>query len=196
VIKQADLVQAMHLRGDAFTDEEKLRNFDYYEPITVRDSSLSACTQAVMAAEVGHMELAYEYFGEAALIDLDDLQHNTRDGLHIASLAGSWIAAVNGFGGMRDHDGHLSFKPRLPIELTRLTFGLDFKDRCVRVEVTPRQAGYRLTRGDPLEITHYGERLEITGEKATTRPIPHIEAREAPSQPPGREPGRAKPGRS
>src|SRR4029079_18898316 len=87
VIKQADLVLALHLRGDAFSDEEKARAFDYYEALTVRDSSLSASTQAVIAAEVGHIELAYDYFGEAALIDLDDIAHNTRDGLHIASLA-------------------------------------------------------------------------------------------------------------
>ncbi len=193
VVKQADLVAAMHLRGDAFTDEEKLRNFDYYEPITVRDSSLSACIQAVIAAEVGHLELAFAYFGEAALIDLDDLQHNTRDGLHIASLAGSWIATVAGFGGMRDHDGHLSFKPRLPAELTRLSFGLIFKARSLRVEVTHRQATYSLKRGDPLEITHYAEQLEVSGEKPVTRPLPRIPAREAPKQPPGREPHRAHP---
>ena len=80
----------------------------------MRDSSLSACTQAVIAAEVGHLELAYDYFAEAALMDLDNLEHNTRDGLHIASLAGAWIVAVAGFGGMRDHDGALSFTPRLP----------------------------------------------------------------------------------
>ena len=88
----------------------------------MRDSSLSACVQAVVAAEVGHLELAYDYFGEAALMDLGDLMHNTRDGLHIASLAGSWIAAVAGFGGMRDHGGELSFRPRLPAALTRLEF--------------------------------------------------------------------------
>ena len=117
VVKQADLVLALHLRGDAFSDEEKARNFAYYEALTVRDSSLSACTQAVVAAEVGHLELAYDYFGEAALIDLDNLEHNTRDGLHIASLAGAWIVAVAGFGGMRDHDGTLSFAPRLPERL-------------------------------------------------------------------------------
>ena len=84
VVKQADLVLAMHLRGDAFTDEEKARNFAYYEALTVRDSSLSACTQAVIAAEVGHLGLAYDYLAEAALMDLDDLEHNTRDGLHVA----------------------------------------------------------------------------------------------------------------
>ena len=101
VVKQADLVLAMHLRGDAFTAEQKARNFAYYEALTVRDSSLSACTQAVMAAETGHLDLAHDYLGEAALMDLGDLEHNTRDGLHIASLAGAWTALVAGFGGMR-----------------------------------------------------------------------------------------------
>src|SRR5205807_10480513 len=129
VIKQADLVLALHWRGDAFTDEEKARDFAYYEALTVRDSSLSACTQAVIAAEVGHLELAYDYFAEAARVDLRDLEHNTRDGLHIASLAGAWIAAVAGFGGMRDHDGAISFMPRLPQQLTRLAFGLSFRGR-------------------------------------------------------------------
>ncbi len=117
VVKQPDLVLAMHLRGDAFTDEQKLRNFDYYERRTVRDSSLSACTQAVMAAEVGYVELAYDYLAEAALVDLDNLNQNTRDGLHIASLAGSWMACVAGLGGMRDFGGRLTFAPRLPQDL-------------------------------------------------------------------------------
>src|SRR5262249_47109732 len=122
VLKQADLVLALHWCGDAFSDEEKARDFAYYEALTVRDSSLSACTQAVIAAEVGHLDLAYDYFGEAALMDLRDIEHNTRDGVHIASLAGAWTAAVAGFGGMREHDGHLSFAPRLPPRLERLVF--------------------------------------------------------------------------
>ena len=111
VVKQADLVMAIMSRGDRFTPEQKARNFAYYEAITVRDSSLSACVQAVVAAEVGHLELAYDYFGEAALMDLADLEHNTRDGLHMASLAGAWIAAVAGFGGMRDSRRGLTFRP-------------------------------------------------------------------------------------
>ena len=114
VVKQADLALAMHTRGDMFTAEQKARNFAYYEAITVRDSSLSATTQAVMAAEVGQLELAYDYLGEAALMDLADLEHNTRDGVHMASLAGAWIALVAGFGGMREMDGRLWFTPRLP----------------------------------------------------------------------------------
>src|SRR4029079_18250153 len=108
-----------HIFGDAFTDEEKARDFDYYEQLTVRDSSLSACTQATVAAEVGHLELAYDYFGEAALIDLHNLEGNTCDGLHIACLAGACIAAVAGFGGLRDHSGRLDFAPLLPARLNR-----------------------------------------------------------------------------
>ena len=100
---------ALFVCGDAFTAEEKARDFEYYEAITVRDSSLSACCQAVMAAEVGHLDLAYDYFAEAALMDLDDLEHNTRDGIHIASVAGTWIAAVVR---VRRHA-----RPRRPAEL-------------------------------------------------------------------------------
>jgi alpha,alpha-trehalose phosphorylase len=188
VVKQADLVLAMHFRSDAFSDEEKLRNFDYYEALTVRDSSLSACTQAVIAAEVGHMELAFDYFGEAALIDVDDIEHNTRDGLHIASLAGAWLAAVAGFGGMRHHGTTLTFKPRLPPELMRLSFGLGFRGRQLRVEVSQKQATYTLAAGEPLDIVHYDEQISVPAEKPQKRPIPRLIAREAPRQPKGRAP--------
>ncbi len=190
VVKQADLVLAMHLRGDAFSAEQKARNFAYYERLTVRDSSLSACTQAVIAAEVGQLELAYDYFAEAALMDLEDLEHNTRDGVHIASLAGTWIAAVAGFGGMRDHDGDLSFAPRLPDALTRLAFRLAFRGRRLLVEVEPERARYSLLEGEPLEITHHGDRLTITGQRPAIRQVPPATLRERPLQPPGREPAR------
>jgi len=193
VVKQADLVLALHLRGDAFDAEEKARDFAYYEAITVRDSSLSACTQAVIAAEVGHLELAYDYFGEAALIDLDNLEHNTRDGLHMASLAGAWIAAVSGFGGMRDHDGALAFAPRLPERIGRLAFGLCFRGRRLRVEVERAQARYSLRAGEPLELSHHGEPLVVAADEPVVRPIPTAPQREPPSQPPGRAPARRRP---
>ena len=193
VVKQADLVLALHLRGDAFTAEEKARNFTYYERLTVRDSSLSACTQAVIAAEVGYLDLAYDYLAEAALIDLDDLQHNTRDGLHIASLAGTWIGAVAGLGGMRDHDGILSFTPHLPSELSRLTFRLSFGGRTLHVEVGHKQATYSLLRGEALEIVHHGEKALVDAKRPLTRPIPAARAREPPTQPPGRAPERRRP---
>ena len=193
VVKQADLVLALHLRGEAFSAEDKARDFAYYEQLTVRDSSLSACTQAVVAAEVGHLELAYDYFGEAALIDLDNLEHNTDDGVHIASLAGAWIAAIAGFGGMRDHDGTLSFAPRLPERLNRIAFGLCFRDRRLRVEVEHEQARYTLRDGPPLEIRHHGEALTITADQPALRQIPPPLKRVPPHQPPGRAPARRQP---
>jgi len=193
VVKQADLVLAMHLRGDAFSADHKARNFAYYEAITVRDSSLSACTQAVIAAEVGHLELAYDYFAEASLMDLEDLEHDTGDGLHIASLAGAWIVAVAGFGGMRDHDGSLSFMPRLPQRLTRLAFGVCFRERRLKVEITHEGARYSLPEGAPLEIAHHGETFNVTGERPVTRKIPAPSVPDAPRQPPGRAPARRRP---
>ncbi len=193
VVKQADLVLALHLRGDVFSDEEKARDFAYYEALTVRDSSLSACTQAVIAAEVGHLELAFDYHCESALIDLDDLQHNTRDGLHIASLAGTWIGAVAGFGGMRDHGGILSFTPRLPQALSRLTFRLCFRGRRLLVEVEHEQATYSLRGGSSLEIVHHGKKATVDAKRPLTRPIPSPPVRETPRQPAGRVPERRGP---
>jgi len=190
VVKQADLVLALHVCGDAFTDEQKARDFAYYEALTVRDSSLSACTQAVIAAEVGHLDLAYDYFGEAALMDLRDIEHNTRDGVHIASLAGAWTAAVAGFGGMRDHDGELAFAPRLPPRLERLTFRLLYRGRRLKVAVTKPDATYTLVAGEPLEVTHHGMPITVAKGKPVTEPNPPGVDRPAPSQPPGREPAR------
>ena len=193
VVKQADLVLAMHWRGDAFTDDEKARNFAYYEALTVRDSSLSACTQAVIAAEAGHLELAYDYLAEAALMDLDDLEHNTRDGLHIASLAGGWLAAVAGFGGFRDYGGTFSFAPRLPQALTRLTFRLCCRGRRLLVEVQPGQATYTLLDGSSLDLVHHGKKTRVNPGHPLKRPIPPPPKRETPTQPPGRSPARRQP---
>ncbi|MFZ1996793.1 MAG: glycoside hydrolase family 65 protein [Solirubrobacteraceae bacterium] len=193
VVKQADLVLALYVCGDAFTDEEKARDFEYYEALTVRDSSLSACCQAVVAAEVGHLDLAYDYFAEAALMDLDDLEHNTRDGIHIASLAGTWIAAVAGFGGMRDHGGKLSFSPRLPAALTRLKFRLMFQGTSLRVEVDSGHARYSVVDGRALEIRHHGSPATVEPGKTLALAIPRVPSRPAPSQPPGRAPAKRRP---
>lgn len=193
VVKQADLVMAMYTRGDAFTPEQKARNVDYYEPLTVRDSSLSACIQAVLAAEVGYMDLAYDYFAEAALTDLHDLHANVRNGLHIASLAGAWMVAVAGFGGMRDHNRALTFAPRLPSALTRLAFRLTYRESRFAVEIDQSGANYTLLDGPTLTVRHHGEEVELTKGTAERRPIPAIPPREAPSQPKGREPHRRTP---
>ncbi len=193
VVKQADLVFAMFTFTEAFTPEQKLRNFDYYEALTVRDSSLSACIQAVVAAEVGHVDLAYDYFAEAALLDLDDLEHNTRDGVHIASLAGSAIVALAGFGGLRDREQVLHLMPRLPSTLERLSFRIRCRGRALAVEVKPTQATYTLTDGEDIEIEHHGERITVTSAKPVTRPIPRPPPLEPPRQPPGRVPQRRRP---
>src|SRR5579875_3040758 len=188
VIKQADLVLAMQLFSNKFTLEQKVRNFAYYEPLTVRDSSLSANSQAVIAAEVGQLDLAYDYLAEAAFMDLHDLEHNVRDGVHMASLAGAWTALVGGFGGMRMQQGELSFAPRLPKVLKRLAFHILFRHSRLRVEVRAQEATYHVLDGSPLKIFHHGEELRLPVGEAITRPIPTIKAGPRPSQPFGREP--------
>ncbi|GLX00592.1 glycosyl hydrolase family 65 protein [Microtetraspora sp. NBRC 16547] len=188
VVKQADLVLALHRRGDAFTPEQKARDFAYYERITVRDSSLSACTQSVIAAEVGHMDLAYDYLAEAALMDLEDVEHNTRDGLHIAALVGSWIALVEGLAGMRHHGDLLCFAPRLPSALTRLSFTVSLLGRRLRVTVDRETATYTLLAGEPIKIVHCGRPDTVAMGAPVSRPIPPISPGEPPTQPPGRRP--------
>ena len=204
VIKQADLVLAMHVRGDAFTPEEKASNFAYYEARTVRDSSLSAATQAVVAAEVGHLQLAYDYWAEAAFTDLHDLHHNIGSGLHIAGLAGVWMGAVAGFGGMRDHGGRITFAPRLPPALSQICFRMTFAGRVLLVDIRheesdddrPGRGGlvtYRLLSGDAVRTWHHGEAVDLKPGAAVTRPIPSPPVVADVHQPAGRAPRRRVP---
>ena len=190
VVKQADLVFALFLFGDRFDADQKRRDFDYYEAITVRDSTLSACIQSIVAAEVGHLDLAYEYLRETALVDLRDLAGNTADGLHLASLAGAWLASVCGFGGMRDHGDVLAFAPCLPEALHRLAFRLLVRGRRILVEVTPGRASYQLLDGEPLDLLHHGTPFTLvpgTSQVLDCPPPPDV----PPVNPPrGREPMR------
>ncbi len=190
VVKQADLVLAMHLRGDAFTADQKARNFAYYEAITVRDSSLSSCTQSIIAAEVGHLQLAHDYLGEAALMDIDDLEHNVRDGVHMGSLAGAWLAAVHGLGGMRHHGESLGFSPRLPRGIHKLTFRVMFLGRLIKVSFDHRMATYSLVRGRPITFDHHGKAVRLASGGSAVRGIPELKAPPVPKQPFGRAPAR------
>src|SRR5258706_2544018 len=190
VVKQADLVLAMHLRGDAFTHDQKARNFAYYEPLTVRDSSLSSCTQSIIAAEVGHLQLAHDYLGEAALMDLNDLEHNVRDGVHMGSLAGAWLAVVAGLGGMRHHGERLGFPPRLPPRIQSLSFRLTFLDRLLKVTIRRARRTYTPLHGKTLSFEHYGNEVRLTARRPVVRPIPKLQALPEPKQPPGRAPAR------
>ncbi|QLY33106.1 glycoside hydrolase family 65 protein [Nocardia huaxiensis] len=189
VVKQADLVLAMQLCPTVFTAEQKARNFDYYDALTVRDSSLSACTQAVLAAEVGHLSLAFDYFVEAALTDLHDLHHNVAHGLHIASLAGTWLCCVGGFGGLRDCGKDLFFAPRLPDQLDRLTFRIAWRGRRLAVEITADSATYSLLGGDSIRLSHHGRDFTLDADPVTL-PIPFLRSRPAPELPDGRRPYR------
>ena len=189
VVKQADLVFALYLCGDCFDLEQKRRDFAYYEGITVRDSSLSASIQAIVAAEIGHLELAYQYFRETALVDLHDLAGNTASGLHLASLAGAWLVAAAGFGGLRDHGDVLAFAPRLPAALTRLRFRLVYRGRRLRVDIRPDEARYELLAGEPLEVLHHGRPITLAPASPQTCSCPAPPEPPAVRPPPGREPG-------
>jgi trehalose/maltose hydrolase-like predicted phosphorylase len=188
VCKQADLVLALHWCGEAFTAEDKARAVDYYERRTVRDSSLSATTQAVMCAEVGHLELAHAYATEAALIDLHDLQDNGANGLHMASLAGAWSALVEGFGGMRQHEGRLCFDPALPSGITRLAFHLRWRGALLHTTVTHEEATFAAEDGD-VELLLADEPVTVTaGNRHTIALQRRVPLLPPPTQPPGRAP--------
>ena len=192
VAKQADLVLALYTAHEEFTLEEKARAFDYYESLTVRDSSLSAMAQAVIAAEVGHLELATAYLDELAALDLDDLHGNTAEGLHIAALAGIWTGITAGFGGMRESERGLSFHPQLPRHITRLGFGVRLHGRILHVEVTPEETTYRLSAGDPVTVRHVDDEIVIEAGSAVTVPTP---APQQPFTPQPRPPRWREPGR-
>lgn len=156
VLKQADVVLALYLKGDSFTPEQKRRDFDYYDPITTGDSSLSAVVQSIMAAEVGLPDQALSYFYSALFTDLDDLHGNTADGVHVASTGGVWACLVQGFGGMRDFEGRLSLDPRLPREWGSMSYALQVRGSRLRVHLTSETLEVRVVEGPDVELTVRG----------------------------------------
>jgi alpha,alpha-trehalose phosphorylase len=161
VIKQTDVVLATYLAGEEFTIDEKRRTFDYYDPLTTGDSTLSACIQSVIASEVGYPEAALEYFLDACAVDLVDAHGNTADGIHIASCGGTWLALVAGFGGLRDFEGDVRFRPRLPDGWTRLRFRVAVRGQVVEVDIRAAETAYRLVEGDGLTIEHGDRTLRL-----------------------------------
>jgi alpha,alpha-trehalose phosphorylase len=152
VLKQADVVLAMHLRSGHFGIDEKRRNFDYYDPITTGDSSLSACVQAIVAAEVGYEHLAIDYFRQALYLDLANTHGNTEQGVHIASAAGVWAALVHGFAGLQDDGEHLRFAPALPACWELLTFRITRHSVDLRVEVDATGCNVTVESGGSIPI--------------------------------------------
>ncbi len=190
VIKQADLMMAQYWFGHLFDADDRARNVDYYERRTVRDSSLSAAIQAVTAADVGQLDLAYDYAYEAAQIDLLDLDRNSGDGLHIASLAGVWTALVAGFGGLRQHDGLLCFAPQLPGAITRLAFTVGWRGLRLDVDIQPQGVTYTLRDGPEASLSLRHNETDVTVTTATPLVQPLVDRPPLlprPPQPPGRE---------
>ena len=162
-IKQADVLQGLYFLGHLYDRETKKRNFDFYEPMTVHESSLSPCIHSVLAAELGYQDKAVEMYQRTARLDLDNLNHDTQDGLHITSMAGSWLSIAQGFAGMRTVEG-LSLAPYLPKAWQGYSFQFHYRGRLLRLAVTREQAQVSLLQGEPLALTLCGENVELRDE--------------------------------
>jgi alpha,alpha-trehalose phosphorylase len=173
VIKQADVVLAMFLLGGAFSAEAKKRNFEFYDPLTTGDSSLSSCVEAIIAAQVGDIEKAIRYGIAALLMDLADVGGNVKDGCHIASMGGTWMMLTYGLGGLRDNDGILSFWPRrAPEDNAILRFPLTYRGQMLEVEIGLDKVEYTLREGESLTIRHETEEIQLTRENSViVRPV-------------------------
>ena len=137
-IKQADTLQGFYFFEDEYTHEEHKRHYDFYEPLTVHESSLSPCVHSILAAKLGDEKRAYEFYLRTARLDLDDYNNDTRDGLHITSMAGTWLSIVKGFAGMRVKNGELTFKPFLPENWDGFSFKIRFNGDVKNVSVTKK----------------------------------------------------------
>lgn len=160
-IKQADVLQGIYCFGNQFSLEEKRRNFDFYEPMTVHESSLSPSVHAILAAELGKADKAVEMYGRTARLDLDNYNNDTDDGLHITSMTGSWLAIVQGFAQMKTWDGHLTFAPFLPKEWMGYTFHINYRGRLLKIQVG-QTVTISLLSGEALKLEMYGQTLTLT----------------------------------
>ena len=166
-IKQADVLQSIYYFGNQYTIEEKENNFDFYEPMTVHESSLSPSIHAVLAAELGKEEKAVELYERTARLDLDNYNNDTEDGLHITSMSGAWLAIVQGFAGMRVYDGKLSFKPFLPKHWKSYDFKINFRG-CL-LDILIDQSGIELTLEDRDALTRQLFDEEVTFSETVKR---------------------------
>jgi maltose phosphorylase len=151
-IKQADVLQGIYFLEDRFSFDEIKRNFDFYEPMTVHESSLSPCVHVILASVLGYKEKAYEMYLRTSRLDLDDYNNDTEDGCHITSMAGTWMSVIKGFGGMRVKDGKLYFNPFLPDQWNAYSFRVEFRGRVIGVNVSREQTDIKVIAGEPLEI--------------------------------------------
>ncbi|HYG03274.1 MAG TPA: glycoside hydrolase family 65 protein [Chryseosolibacter sp.] len=160
-IKQADVLQGMYFFEDRFTMEQHRKNFDFYEPMTVHESSLSPCVHVILASKLGYKQKAYELYVRTARLDLDDYNNDTEDGLHITSMAGTWMSVIKGFGGMRVKDGQLHFNPFIPDNWKSYSFRLEFRERVIKVRITDDKVETWLESGAPMEIVVKGKTVNL-----------------------------------
>ena len=161
ICKQADLILAMLRWGEDYSLEDKKRNFAFYDSVTTHDSSLSMAVFSILASEIGLADKAYDYFMSSARLDLDDMHHNTRDGLHMANMAGTWLGLTQGFGGLRCSEGVLSFAPVCPKQWEGYSFRLAYRGRLIQVDADKDGARCSLVHGEPLTVKMYGETVEL-----------------------------------
>jgi alpha,alpha-trehalose phosphorylase len=173
VLKQADVVLALFLQGDHFSNEQKRNNFEYYDPITTGDSTLSGVVQSIIAAEVGYRDLALRYFYNALFVDLADLHGNTSDGVHVASTGGVWNILTYGFGGMRDYNGTVTFDPRLPESWAGLTFQITLRGTRVQVDLTKHEIAFAVVAGESAEVAVRGEYFKVSAGTPVRVPLDH-----------------------
>jgi len=159
-IKQADVLQGIYFLNSRFTRAEKEANFDFYEPLTVHESSLSASIHAILAAELGKEDKAVELYARTARLDLDDYNNDTDDGLHVTAMSGGWLAIVQGFAGMRYDNHGLQFKPFLPANWHEYSFKLNYRGRIIAVTVA-KQATFELASGPAIDVLVNGSAVHL-----------------------------------
>jgi len=161
-IKQADVLQGFYFFEDQFSTEELERHFDFYEPFTVHESSLSPCVHSIQASKLGRMEQAYEFYLRTSRLDLDDYNNEVDEGLHITSMAGTWMSIVEGFGGMRVKDNKLSFSPKIPKQWEAYSFKINFRNQILKINVCQNNTNFELDGNKDLQILVNDELVTIT----------------------------------
>ena len=167
-IKQADTLQGFYFFEDDFTEEELERHFDFYEPFTVHESSLSPCVHSIQAAKLGRMEQAYTFYLRTSRLDLDDYNHEVHEGLHITSMAGTWMSIVEGFGGMRVKNNKLTFEPKIPNQWEAYSFKVNFRNNIIKVNVCKGHTHFSLDGEEALQIIVNGKSVLISPNKLVT----------------------------
>ena len=167
-IKQADTLQGMYFFEDEFTTEELERHFNFYEPFTVHESSLSPCVHSIQAAKLDRMEEAYTFYLRTSRLDLDDYNHEVHEGLHITSMAGTWMSIVEGFGGMRIKDDTLTFEPKIPKQWDAYSFKVNFRNQILKVIVNQDKTHFELDGKNDLQISVNSKSITISPNNLVT----------------------------